>query len=293
MTADALKDLQDIADPVQRARRATEIIETNTAVNASASAIRQEALELLRESMTHTEIARQTGLTRARVSQLLAGARPERAILAPDPGPMTICVIERKDAEKGGSTITSSTQAAAVELAELASSLGVTVTDSSSHGHGIEVVPIPGLIDLNRPNLVVLIGPRSSPLIAQAVSADPKIRWQPDESGDWFITDSETSTAYHSDFDRNADPGLPWPRTCYAHVGRIRRPDGKGSWLCLAGEHRQGVAGAAEYICRDITPVWEKARRNLWSTVVRVKVSEDGAVADVSLASPLYVHGRV
>lgn len=291
MTDDVLRDLREIEDPVKRAKRATQIIDGNTAVIAGASAIRQEALELLRETMTHTEIAKATGLTRARVSQLLTGVRPERALLAPDPGPLTICVIERREAERGHAAVTATTLAAAGELAEIAASYGIELA-ASDLAPGVEAIPVPGMINLNRPNLAVLIGPRSSPLVAQAISADPVLKWQDDGHGDWYITDTTTRTEYHSDFDRNADAGKPWPRTCYAHVGRVRRPDGQGSWLCLAGEHRPGVAGAVEFLCRDFTSVWDEARRSLWSAVVQVKAAEDGSIADVSLLTEIYVHGR-
>jgi hypothetical protein len=145
---------------------------------------------------------------------------------------------------------------------------------------------------LNRPNLAVLIGPRSSMLIAQAVSADPAIRWQPDKNGDWHITDSQTGAEYHSDFDSGKTPEQGRPRTCYAHIGRVRRPDGQGSWLCLAGEHAPGVAGAVEIFCRDIAALWEQAHRSLWSAVAQVIVGESGTTEDVKLVTPVYVHGR-
>jgi len=286
-----LKDLQEIRNSVERARRATEIIDGNTAVIAAASAIRQEALEELRDRMTHAEIARATGLTRARVSQLLAGARPERSLLAPDSGPLTVCVIEKREAERGRSAITRTTVAAAGKLAALAAAYDIALA-ASGDMPGVEPVPASGLVDLNRPNLAVLIGPRSSPLVAQAISADPAVRWGPDGNGDWYFTDLRTGQEYHSDFDRGTDPGKPWPRTCYAHIGRIRRPDGQGSWLCLAGEHAPGVAGAVRFFCEEITSLWEQARRSLWSAVVEVKAAEDDEIVDALLVTPVYVQSR-
>jgi hypothetical protein len=284
MTDDVLKDLRDISDPVERARRATEIIDGNTAVITEASAIRQEALEILRETMTHTEIARATRLTRARVSQLLASAMPERALLAPAPGPLTICVIQRRETEHGAAAVRATAIVAAEMLAGVARSYGISADT--------EQVPADGLVNLNRPNLAVLIGPRSSPLVAQAISADPAIRWQPDGNGNWYITDTQTGTEYHSEFDRGADPALPWPRTCYAHIGRVRRPDGQGNWLCLAGEHAPGVAGAVELFCRDIASLWEQAHRTLWSAIARVKAAENGDITDASLITQVYAQGR-
>ena len=112
LTSGGLEELGAITDPVERARRATEIIDGNTAVITAASAIRQEALELLRATMTHADIAKATCLTRARVSQLLGSARPERAILAPDPGGITVAVVQKKDPDSGQPVIGSTTRKA-------------------------------------------------------------------------------------------------------------------------------------------------------------------------------------
>jgi hypothetical protein len=280
----AEEGLRDIADPAERVRRATAMIDDLAAASGRVSAVRLEALsEMQATSMTQTEIAQATGMTRARISQLMKTAPPAgQALLAPEPGPVKICIIEKREADRGRPSITSSTMAAAGKLTDLASSYDVQAD--------IETVPAPGFIDLNRPNLAVLIGPRSSMLIAQAISADPVIKWHPDGQ-DWFITDTKTGIGYHSDFDRTwSGDGLP--TTCYAHIGRIRRPDGQGSWLCLAGEHAPGVAGAVELFCRDITSLWDSARRSLWSAVAKITVNEHAGIEDTSLVTPVYVHGR-
>lgn len=276
----AADGLRDIADLAERVRRASALIDELAEETSEVSGIRTEAvMEMQASGMSQTDIAGATGMTRARVSQIAKAAPPAaRALLAPDPGPVTICIIEKREAERGYPTRTGTTVDAAGRLTDLAASIGVTAS--------IEFVPMPGLIDLNRPNLVVMIGPRSSALIAQAISADPVIKWQPDGQGDWFITDTKTGTEYHSEYDSSWHGS---PRTCYAHIGRIRRPDGQGSWLCLAGEHRPGVAGAADLFCRDITALWDQAHRSLWSTVARVTA---GAKPELELVTPVYVHGR-
>ncbi len=277
--------LRDIADPAERIRRASAMIDDLAAASGRVSAVRLEALaEMQASGMTQTEIAKATGMTRARISQLMKAAPPAgQALLAPDPGPVKICVIEKREADRGRPSITSSTMTAAGKLTDLASSYDIRAD--------IETIPAPGYIDLNRANLAVLIGPRSSMLVAQAISADPVIKWHPDGHGDWYITDTKTGTDYHSEFDSSWSGDRP-PRTCYAHIGRIRRPDGEGSWLCLAGEHAPGVAGAVDLFCRDITTLWEQTHRSLWSAVAKITVSEHGAIEDASLLTPIYVHGR-
>jgi hypothetical protein len=279
-------DLRDVADPAERVRRASARIDELAAESGEVSVIRLEAIgEMQAAGMSQSEIARETGMSRARISQLLKAAPPAgQALLAPDPGPARICVIEKVEQDRGRPAIARTTMTAIGKLSELAASYDI---------HAVtEAVPASGLIDLNRPNLVVLIGPRSSALVAQALTADPVIRWQPDKNGDWYITDTTTGMEYHSEFDRSPAQAHPGPRKCYAHIGRIRRPDGQGGWLALSGAHAPGVAGAADLLCQDIASLWDQAHRSLWSAVAEITAAEDGTPEAAGLITPVYVHGR-
>jgi 8-oxo-dGTP pyrophosphatase MutT (NUDIX family) len=60
-------------------------------------------------------------------------------------------------------------------LADLARSVGLDAT--------FEVVPPPGLVHLNRPNLVVLTNPRLLPFLSQILEADPHLRYLHDDDG--------------------------------------------------------------------------------------------------------------
>lgn len=281
-SADGLRQITDLAE---RVRSASALIDDLAAESGAASAIRLEALaEMQAQGKTHTEIATETGMSRARVSQVMKTAPPPGGpLLAPEPGPVTICVIEKRDADTGRATVAGTTTDAYRKLTDLAASCDLRAVT--------ERVPVPGMIELNRPNLAVLIGPRSSALVAQAISADPVIRWQPDARGDWYFTDARTRTEYRSEFGKDWH-GDRAPQTCYAHIGRVRRPDGQGSWLCLAGQHAPGVAGAADLFCRDIASLWETAHRSLWSAVVQVTADENCVPVESVLVSPVYVHGR-
>jgi transcriptional regulator with XRE-family HTH domain len=278
--------LREIADPAERARRASALIDDLAAQSGQASAIRAEALaEMSAAGMTQTDIARATGMTRARISQIMKAApTPGQALLVPDAGPLTICVIEKPGGDRGEPSIMLTTRKAAGQLKDLAASYDIRAET--------DYIPVSGRIDLNRPNLAVLIGPRSSALIAQAITAEPVIKWAPDDRDNWFMTDTRTGTEYHSEFDSGWGDGQRKPRTCYAHVGRIRRPDGEGSWLCLAGAHSRGVAGAVEIFCRDIGHLWDQAHRSLWGAIAQVTAGEGGVTEDVTLVTPVYVHGR-
>jgi transcriptional regulator with XRE-family HTH domain len=280
-----IEDLRAITDPVRRARRATEIIEARTALISAASAVRQEALELLRATMTQAEIAKGTGLTRARVSQLLGSSRPDRALLAPEAGPLTIAVVQKQAPDSGQPVLASVTRRALDALTGAARELGITTTE--------EEVPPPGFIDLNRSNLAVMIGPRISALIGQALSADPVIRWGQDRRKHWYITDVRTGEEYHSDFDEGWQRAPDGERACFAHIGRVRRPDGHGTFLYLAGPHSPGTAGAVAFFIREMPEIWEQVRRSpLWSAVVRTIADDDGTPVSSELVTPVYTHGK-
>lgn len=280
-----LEDLR-VPEPVARAKHASEIIESGTSLITAVSAVRAEALELLRDKMTHAEIARATGLTRARVSQLLGSTHPERPLLAPEPGVLTIAVVQKQAADSGRPSLASTTVRALDALASAADSLNITTTK--------EEVPGPGIIDLNRSNLAVMIGPRISSLVAQALSSDPAIRWERDKRGHFYVTDTKAGTEYHSDFDDGWHGGPDGERACYAHVGRIRRPDGRGTFLYLGGVHSPGTAGAVAYFIREMPAIWEQVRRSpLWSAVVRTVAADDGTPVSSELVTPVYTHGKV
>jgi hypothetical protein len=286
VTGSELEDLRAVSDPVERARRATEVIDGETELIAAISAIRQEALELLRNKMTNAEIAKATGLTRARVSQLLGSAPPERALLTPEAGSvLTIAVVQKQDPDSGQPVIGTTTRKALDALKDAAKALGVSAREE-------EIAP-PGVIDLNRGNLAVMMGPRTSALIAQAVSADPVIKWQQDGRGRWYVTDTRTGTEYHSGYDDGWQGGPDGERECFAHVGRVRRPDGRGTFLYLGGAHSPGTAGAVAYFTREMPSLWDQAHKSAWSAVVRTVTSDAGAIVSAELATPVYVHGRI
>lgn len=285
--SDELQDLRALPDPVERTRRATEFIVAKTAEIDAASAIRQEALVLLRDKMTHAEIAKISGLTRARVSQLLGTGHPERPLLAPEPGgSITIAVVQKQAADSGRPSLATTTIGAIDALKAAGAALGI--------GAGTEEIPPPGVIDLNRSNLAVLIGPRISALVAQVISSDPAIHWERDRRGQWYITDTKTGTEYHSDFDEGWHGGRDGGRACFAHIGRIRRPDGRGTFLYLGGAHSPGTAGAVAYFTREMPEIWDRVRRSpMWSAVVRTVADDDGTPVSSELVTEIYTHGKV
>lgn len=283
-----IERIEAIPDPFDRIEAIHARQDSFRAAISSLAVMHRETLEELRQGgMKPAEIAKKLGITRARMSQLLAAPReqdpgPERALIAPSAKTnpeITVLVVQKRETERHRPAVVVSTHDAVRKLERLASSLGLEVAE--------DIVAVDGRIDLNRENLIVLMGPRVSPVIEQVIASDPKVQWKLDASGEWFLVDGTTGTEYHSDFDeRGRKSG-----TCFAHIGRIRRPDGKGSFLYLGGAHAPGTAGAVKMLVRDLASLWNQVGRARWSAIVRTTVSDDGQT-EVELATPIYIHGR-
>jgi hypothetical protein len=274
-------DAQDVAaikDPGERARAVNQLIDEYQAAIAELSDVRRETLrELLASGMPQIAIADMLGISKSRVSQLLsAGSRPERAFLGT--GTVTVAVGGKLEAGKAapGAVVSSESFGGYEVLADLARSVGLEVA--------YEVVPPPGHIHLNRPNLVVLAGPRLLPFINQVLEADRHLGFLNDQHG-WYLVDKNTGTQYRSPIDRG-DPGD------YAYVGRLPRPDGKGTFLYLAGIHAPGNLGAAHYIADNLAELHRELKARRFSMLISCQFdpADRKKILSTERLTPLYRH---
>jgi hypothetical protein len=283
VTEREIREINAIPNKVDRAKAVLSAQDRHRKMISTLSALRREIIEdMRREGMKPAQIARALGVSSARMSQLTQGGPgPERALIAPD-GAMatvTLAVIEKRENEHDRPALMVSTHQAGRKLERLATGMDLEVDE--------DIIPRYGRIDLNRDNLVVMMGPRVSPVVEQVIASDPVIQWKQDSHGEWYIVDRDSGTEYHSDFDdRTRTSGV-----CVAHIGRIRRPDGRGSFLYLGGAHAPGTAGAVELLVRDLPVLWDQVHRSLWSGIVLTTVAEDGSIT-VELAEPVNVHGK-
>jgi hypothetical protein len=168
------------------------------------SRVRRDAIhDLIADGMNQTQIAELLDMSRPRVSQLLsAGVRPERAFLGN--GRLTVAIGAKQEVGRAdsGEMVSAETFKAYEVLAELARSVGLDVAQ--------EVVPPPGLVHVNRPNLIVMTSPRLLPFLGQIMEADPYLRFASDERG-WYLTTADGETEFRSPRDME-ESHLPTPR---------------------------------------------------------------------------------
>ncbi|MEU8176361.1 hypothetical protein AB0C14_26105 [Microbispora hainanensis] len=125
----------------------------------------------------------------------------------------------------------------------------------------MEHVPLTGQIDLNRPGLIVICGPRLSPITGALYESDPVLEWVKD--GAWTLRDSRTGNVYRSGSD--SAPSRPID---YAYLGRLPRPDGQGNVLVFTGIHPQGTLGVVHLISTEINTLWGQVADRRFSCVI-------------------------
>ncbi|TDD74833.1 sigma-70 family RNA polymerase sigma factor [Actinomadura rubrisoli] len=248
-----VRRLAQIEDHKLRLREAARLMaELQDAVKET-SRMRRESIQALRErGLSMADVARLMGISRARVAQLKdVGPPPERAFLGT--GKISVAVPERP----GGRRLVARADAAAGQtVLGLANALGLS--------GDLEYIPLTGEIDLNRDGLVVICGPKSSPVTAETLRGDPVLNFSELTDGRWAITERATSTAHTSPSDDPNDPR----ETDIAYLGRLPRPDGQGSFLYIAGVHAIGSLGAAHYLNGHLAELYDQVGTDLFSMVI-------------------------
>lgn len=143
----------------------------------------------------------------------------------------------------------------AQRLGELARRLGSTPT--------FENVPIGGEIDLNRPNLVVICGPRLSAGVARVLEGDRDLRFVRATDGPWTLHDLNTGEVYRSGQDQQVT--RPWD---VAYLGRLQRPDGGGSIMIFTGIHPHGSLGVVRLLVERINELHAQAGDRRFSVLI-------------------------
>lgn len=251
MTDLDLAALRDIADPLRRAAAAHRAVPAIEEIRDAALA------EARQDGMSFAAIGAAVDLTGERVRQILKGKPgPERAFWGADSGHLTVAVAEKKEAAKlhgrAGETVASEDVAAFAALSAQAAALGL----ATEH----EVIQEPGFVDLNRSGLVVICGPRMSPMIRQILAGDRVLGFACDDDG-WYLRNYRTGHAWRSPEDSGEQGDV-------AYLGRLPRPDGQGMFVYIAGIHAVGAPGAVHYLGEHLAETWQAVRDRRFSTLI-------------------------
>jgi Sigma-70, region 4 len=238
--------------------------------------LRRRVIQELHEmGMSYAEIAEQVGLTRGRIHQIRhAGPAPEGAFLGL--GKVTIATPLKEEGVGARPVVALEDVTGAQRLAELARNLGLVPS--------FEAIPAGGAIDLNRPNLVVICSPALCPPVAQVLARDPTLGWERAGDGPWTLVDHQTGTVYRS----VPDETPPRDRDV-AYLGRLPRPDGRGSLVVVFGIHPPGSLGVVELLCTRISELYAEVKTHPFSALVGTDY-EAGThePRHVELLTPLY-----
>lgn len=202
--------------------------------------------------------AESEGVTLASESADAAGIGQRERFLLGD-GHLTIAVPKRPGERDLVATEDSAT---AQHLVEIAHSMRLTAS--------VEYIPTSGLINLNREALIVVCGPKSSPVTASAIARDPRLAFEVSSQGHWELEDRRTGQRYRSPMD---EPDTPQSGDL-AYLGRLPRPDGAGAFLLIAGVHAIGSLGASRYLARHLRFLHAATQGRPFSMVVGCRYDE-------------------
>ena len=273
-----IERLEALEDPYALLQEVTKrMAEAQREVTELARLRRRVINELQAQGHSYARIAEAAGLSRGRIHQLRhRGPAPEGAFLGV--GGITIATPLKQEAGNARPVVAVEDFTAAQRLADLARTMQLDVE--------FDQVPLDGGIDLNRPNLIVICGPRLSEVVAGVLAKDPAIQFERAADGPWTLHDRRTDRKYRSGSD--SDPPRSWD---VAYLGRLPRPDGRGLVMIFTGIHPPGTLGVVHLITTEITSLYEQVGAGRFSTIMGVDYRPDThEPVNVQLLAPLYKH---
>ncbi|MDA0566861.1 sigma-70 family RNA polymerase sigma factor [Streptomonospora sp. S1-112] len=267
-----------IENPFALLRAATERLgEAQQEVTDLARLRRRTIQELHAQGLSYAQIAAQAGLSRGRIHQIRhTGPAPEGAFFGS--GTVTVITPLRPEPGKPRAAVSLDDVNTGKRLEDLARSYDLTVRDDH--------VGVDGSVDLNRPGLVVVCGPRMSEAMRDTYAQDPVFRWEREEGRPWCLRDTRTGEVHFA----GSDQTPPSPSDL-GYLGRLPRPDGAGSLLAIAGIHPAGSLGVAHWLTTDIATLWGQVGDGRFSVLIRTEYDPDtNEPVKTEMATPLYRH---
>ncbi|MFD5109238.1 sigma-70 family RNA polymerase sigma factor [Streptomyces cinereoruber] len=263
-------------DHALRVKAAVDLMTELQAAVIETSRMRKESIAWLRKNgHSMADVAKLMGVSRARVAQLRdAGPPPERAFLGAQY--VQVAVPTRPGEREYVAVEDSSTGQRMLALAQ-----------SLQLDGELQYIPVSGEIDLNRDDLVVVCGPKSSDAVAAVFGQDPRLAFETLPDGRWALVERESGKVYASPSD---DPQNATPADV-AYLGRLPRPDGQGTFLLIAGVHAVGSLGVAHYLSENLAYLYEEAGTSPFSMVVACDYTPEGKSVTASRsASGVLLH---
>ncbi|MEU4065890.1 sigma-70 family RNA polymerase sigma factor [Streptomyces wedmorensis] len=263
-------------DHALRVKAAADLMTELQSAVIETSRMRKESIAWLRKNgHSMADVAKLMGVSRARVSQLRdAGPPPERAFLGTQ---LVQVAVPLRPGER---------EYVAVEDSSTGQRLLALAQGLQLDGE-LQYIPVTGEIDLNRDDLVIVCGPKTSPEAAAALGQDPRLSFETLPDGRWALAERETGKIYTSPSD---DPRDPAPADV-AYLGRLPRPDGQGTFILIAGVHAVGSLGVAHYLTENLPSLYEQAGTEPFSMVVACDYApEDKSVKASRSASGVLLH---
>lgn len=274
---DDLRGLREIGDPLERARRA------NLAIPQLAR-IRKDAIAEASLIGSQAAIAKTLGVTPQAISRILIagpGAAPERGFWGADGTLLTVAVGGKPEGPKDasgppGRVVAEEDFAAFDMIKDSVAALGITAVR--------EVIPPPGFVNLTRAGLVVICGPRLSPMVGQVLASDQVLGFGRDGGG-WYLEDRRAGTSWRSPIDSGESADI-------AYLGRLPRLDGRGTFLYVGGIHAAGAPGVIHYIDANLAGLWAEVRDRRFSVLIRSRFDpETRAVISSEPVTDIYQGG--
>ena len=75
-----------------------------------------------------------------------------------------------------------------------------------------------------------------------------------------------------------------------AYIARLRRPDGKGTFLYLAGVHAEGTAGAAHFVEHNLPELYKETKTRGFSMLIEAEFTDGLGITATKALSPIYRH---
>lgn len=268
---DGFETVRGDRDPRRQGRRATELLVVYQQRIIELARLRREAIRRLQEEegLSYAAVAAELGLSKGRIGQITQSAPPaERGLFGV--GPLTVAVPLRPGRDRELPVLASEDAIAYERLAAYLRDLHFPVQQQRIPPDG-DWQP--------EGDTVAICGPKSSPVSAAALAADPLLDFRERPDGRWEIADRHNGARWASPLDDD-----PASRRDIAYVGRLPVPG--GSMLLIAGVHALGSVGAVDYLVGHAPALYREVGDRPFSMVTASRHDGEQVVESEVLCPP-------